>query len=103
VGQRSDDGPKATLRRAQEVDRLKVSQDADQQPGVELGAPQYLHVLGWKRAQDRGEGAGGQVGHSGVTRYRDETSHMPWWASPRLRCQSEPATCGKPRCETRRT
>ena len=94
AGQRSGNGPHTSLGRAQRVGRLQVAQNVDQQPGIEAGAPEYLHILGRKRAQNRGQRAGGQVGHGGVAGYRDKTSHMPSWTSTGRGRHSEPAACG---------
>ena len=94
AGQGCGNGPHASLGRAQSVCRLQVAQDVDQQPGIEVGAPEHLHVLGRKRAQDGGQRASGQVGHGGVAGYRDETSHMPSWTATGRGRHSEPAACG---------
>ena len=94
AGQGGGNGPQAPLLGAKKIDRLRSSQNADQQPGVQSRAPQHLHVLGRKRAQDGGEGTGRQMGHGGVTRYRNETSHIPSWTSLGLRRHSELAACG---------
>ena len=94
AGQGGGNGPHTSLRRTQGIGRLQVAQDVDQQSGVKSGAPEHLHVLGRKRAQNGGERAGGQVGHGGVTGNRDETRHRPSWTSPGCRRHSEPAACG---------
>ena len=94
AGHCSGNGPHTSLGRAQSVGRSQVAQDVDQQPGIEPGAPEHLHVLRRKRAQNWGQRAGGQVGHGGVAGYRDKTSHMPSWTSTGRGCHSEPASCG---------
>ena len=77
TGHGGGDGPHASLDRVQKIGRLQTAQDTDQQPGIEPVAPQHLHVLRRQSAHHGGEGPGGQMGHGGMTRYRNEMSHTP--------------------------